>query len=239
MKYLLAFSLFVFSIHLSAFSQEQSQNTRNDYNALYKSVLAEYGFDQVLFNVVYYQYKYWRKIGHQYLLEDQLYSGTLVYKGEVYKGVDMKYDIFDQQLIICIKNNNSVSWIVPPYDFISAFSFDGKYFSKYIFGGVTKYYQVIFDKEKLKCLYFWFKQRVDSNKLNYSGYNEFTDSEKENFLTLGGTLKKYKNNRSFTEIFPDDIKVRVKEYIRNNNIDVAKSSDEKIKELMIYCNSLL
>ena len=135
--------------------------------------------------------------------------------------------------------NNSVSWIVPPDDFISTFCFGGKYFSKYSFGGVSKYYQVIFDKGKLKCLYFWFKQRVDSNKLNYSGFNEFADTEKENFLTLDGSLKKYKNNRSFTEIFPDDIKARVKEYIRNNNIDVAKSSDEKIKELLVYCNSLL
>jgi hypothetical protein len=201
--------------------------------------LDEYGFDQVLVNGIFYQDKYWRKLGHQFLLEDQLYNGILVYKGEVYQGVDMKYDIYDQQLIICVKNNNSATWIVPPGDFISAFSFGGKYFSKYNFGGVTKYYQVIFNEEKLRCLYYWFKQKGESNKLNYSGYNEFTDSEKENFLTLDGSIFRYKNNKSFIEIFPVNIKNRVKEYVNNNHINVTKSSDEKMKELLAYCNSLL
>jgi hypothetical protein len=71
------------------------------------------------------------------------------------------------------------------------------------------------------------------------GFNEFTESEKENYLILDGSLKKYKNNRSFTELFQNEIKSRVKEYIRNNHINVAKSSDGKIKELLTYCNSLL
>jgi hypothetical protein len=239
MKYFLTFSVFLLSCHFSLLAQQPSKDVRTDFNKLYKSVVDEYGFDQVLVNGIFYQDKYWRKIGHQFLLEDQLYNGILVYKGEVYKGVDMKYDIYDQQLIICVKNNNSAIWIVPPGDFISAFSFGDKSFSKYNFGGVARYYQVVFDKEKLKCLYYWFKQRGESNKLNYSGYNEFTDSEKENFLALDGSLFKYKNNKSFIEIFPVNIKGRVKDYVSNNHINVTKSSDEKMKELLAYCNSLL
>ena len=43
-----------------------------------------------------------------FYMKDQLYNGTLVYKGKVYKGVEMKYDIYDQQLILSIKNNNSI-----------------------------------------------------------------------------------------------------------------------------------
>jgi hypothetical protein len=239
MKYLFVLSLFVLSFHPSAFAQEQSQYPRTDYNKLYKSVMDEYGFDQVLVNGILYKDKYQRKIGHQFLLEDQLYKGTLVYRGKVYKGVEMKYDIYDQQLILCVNNNNLIAWIVPPNDFISDFSLGDKFFSKYKFQGEPRFYQVVFDTEKLKCLYYWFKQRGDSNKLNYSGYNEFTDSEKESYVILDGSLKNYKNNRSFTELFPNEIKARVREYIRSNHIKVAKSSDEKIKELLTYCNSFL
>jgi hypothetical protein len=239
MKFLLASSLLVIIFQLPVVAQEQSDKTRTDYNKLYKSVMDEYGFDQVLVNGILYEDKYRRKIGHQFLLEDQLYTGTLVYKGEEYKDVEMKYDIFGQQLILCLKNNNSIAWIVPSNDFVSAFSIGDKYFSKYNFGEVPEYYQVVFEKGKLKCLYYWFKEKHDSNKLNYSGYNEFSESEKENFLILDGLIKKYKNNRSFTELFPVEVRAHVKEYINSNHINVAGSSDERIKELLTYCISLL
>ena len=82
------------------------------------------------------------------------------------------------------------------------------------------------------------KDMIPDN-INYLGFSEFTESEKENYLLLDGSLKKYKNNRSFTKLFPNEIKARLREYIRNNHINVTKSSDEKIKELLTYCNSLL
>ena len=239
MKYLLVFSLFILFISLTLFAQEQSHNAVPDFNKLYKSVIDEYGFDQVLDNGFLYNEKYSRKIGHQFFMKDQLYNGTLVYRGEVYKGIEMKYDIYDQQLVLSIKNNNSLVQIVPHNDFISVFSFGDKFFSKYNFLGEPRFYQLVFDAEKVKCLYYWFKQKYDSTNIIYMGFSEFTDSEKENYLLLDGSLKKFKNNRSFTELFPNEIKARVRGYIRNNHINVAKSSDEKIKELLTYCNSLL
>ena len=239
MKNLYVFSLFVLFVSYSLFAQEQSHNGGTDYNKLYKSVIDEYGFDQVLDNGFLYIEKYTRKIGHQFFMKDQLYNGTLVYRGEVYKGVEMKYDIYDQQLVLSIENNNSIEWIVPHNDFISAFSIDDKSFSKYNFAGVTRFYQLVNDTGKVKCLYYWFKQRVDSDNINYLGFSEFTESEKENYLLLDGSLKKYKNNKSFTKLFPNEIRTRLRGYIRNNHINVTKSGDEKIKELLTFCNSLL
>ena len=239
MKYLFVFSLFVLSVSFSLFAQEQSHDARTDYNRLYKSVIDEYGFDQVLDNGFLYIEKYTRKIGHQFFMKDQLYNGTLVYRGEVYKGIEMKYDIYDQQLVLSINNNNSTEWIVPLNDFISVFSLGDKFFSKYNFGGVTRFYQLVNDTGKVKCLYYWFKQSFDSNNINYLGFSEFTQSEKENYLLLDGSLKKYTTNRSFTKLFPNEIRARLREYIRNNHINVTKSSDEKIKELLTFCNSLL
>jgi hypothetical protein len=237
MKYLLVFFLFVLS--LSLYAQEQSHDARTDYYKLYKSVIDEYGFDQVLDNGFLYTEKYSRKFGHQFFMKDQLYNGTLVYRGELYKGIEMKYDIYDQLIVLSINNNNSIEWIVPHNDFISVFILGDKFFSKYNFGGVTRFYQVVNDTGKVKCLYYWFKQRSDSENINYLGFSEFTESEKENYLLLDGSLKKYKNNRSFTKLFPNEIKTRLMEYIRNNHINVTKSGDEKIKELLTFCNSIL
>jgi hypothetical protein len=104
---------------------------------------------------------------------------------------------------------------------------------------VTRFYQLVNDTGKVKCLYYWFKQSFDSNNINYLGFSEFTQSEKENYLLLNGSLKKYNNNKSFTKLFPNEIRARLWGFIRNNHINVTKSGDEKIKELLTFCNSLL
>jgi len=191
-----------------------------------------------LVNGIIYEDRYIRKVGHQFFLEDQFYNGTLEYRGKIYKGLEMKYDIYDQQLILYVNHNSSTTWFVPSNDFITSYCLGGKFFSKYNFQGEPEFYQVVFDTEKLKCLYYWFKERHDSNKLNYSGYNEFTESKKKNYLMLNGSLRQYKNNSSFTKLFPDEMRDRVKDFIKINHINVDQCSDEKTIELLTYCNSL-
>ncbi len=68
------------------------------------------------------------KLVTSFCLEDQLYKGTLIYRGKEYKGIDMKYDIYNQQVILYIKHNNSIAWIIPSNDFISTFSLGDKFF---------------------------------------------------------------------------------------------------------------
>jgi len=239
MKSLFVLSLTVLFFHCSVWAQEQSHDTGMDYDDLIRSVMSEYGLDQVLVNGIFYEDKYLIKTGHQFYMEDQLYKGTLVYRGKEYQGIEMKYDIFDQQLILYIKHNNSLVRIVPLNDFISAFSLGNKFFSKYNFQGEPGFYQVVCDTEKLKCLYYWFKQKNDSNTNSKSISYEFTDSKKKNYLVLNGSIITYRNKRSFLEIFPLEIKALVRQYIVDNHIKVTKSSDEEISGLLAHCNSLL
>jgi hypothetical protein len=239
MKYLLVFSLFILSFHFSAFGQEQPHDAVIDYNMLYKSVMDEYGFDQVLVNGIFFEDKYSKMVGHPFFLNDHLNIGTLIYKGKVYKSIGLKFDIYDHRLILYIQNNDLAVMIVPPADFISDFSFGGKYFSKYNIQGEPGFYQVVFDAEKLKCLYYWSKQL---NETYYGGNNisyEFADSEKKIYLMLNDSIITCRNNRSFIEIFPEEIKARVRQYIEENHIKVTRSSDVEISEFLGYCNSLL
>jgi hypothetical protein len=239
MKYLFVLSLFVLSFHPNVFAQALPHDASTDYNKLYKAVTEEYGFDQVLVNGIFYQDKYWNKVGHPFFLEDQLYKGTLLFRGKEYKSIEMKFDIYNQQLILYIQNNNSVVWIVPPNDFISAFSLGDKFFSKYNFGGEPRFFQVISDTEKIKCLYYWYKKMHESYENGRYITYEFFDSEKKSYLMLNGSFLIYRNNRSFIETLPGEIVAQVRKYIKSNHIRVNKSSDKEISELIVYCNSLL
>lgn len=241
MKYILVLSIFLFSFNISVFTQTQPSQEIFDYGKLYKSVVDEYGFDQVLVNGVIFEDKYLKKIGHQFFAEDILYTGTVVYRGKEYGGVELKYDIYEQQLILFIKHFNLTVKTVPSNDFISSFSLGDKTFSKYDFEDGPRFYQVVFDTEKLKCLYFWSKQvHVTANSGNLDYFiHEFTNSKKKSYLGLNRSFEEFTNNRSFIDLFPPETKIIVSQYIKRNHIKVAKSSDQKIAELLTFCNSLL
>jgi hypothetical protein len=240
MKYSLVLSLFILSFYPSAFAQTESLYAKTDFNKLYKSITDEYGFDQVLVNGFLYTDKYWKKEGHQFFLEDKLYKGSLVFKGKEYTRLEMKYDICDQLVIFYIKYNYLTVGVVPPDDFISAFSLDDKFFSKYNFQGEPKFYQVVFDTDKLKCLYHWSKQVQETSNGGNSNYYyfEFTDSERKSYLFLDGSFQLYRNNRTFTDLFPQEIRPGVRQYLKSNRIKVTKDGDVTIKELLTYCQSL-
>jgi hypothetical protein len=240
MKNILISSLCLLNICLSSYAQEHSPNAKVDYwNELYKSVVNEYEFDQVLVNGICYEDEYLGTVGHPFLFEDQFYKGTLIYRGGEYKGLDIKYDIYKQQVILYIRQNNSIAWIIPPNDFISAFSLGDKLFVKHTFEGVPRFYQMIFDTEELKCLYYWSKLRYNSDHKRYYNSYRFTDSERKTYLIVDDVLKKYGDNRSFVRLFPQESQMRIKQYIKNNKIKVAKSSDVEIEKLVTYCKTLL
>jgi hypothetical protein len=241
MKYLFVFLFFVFSLHLSVFAQAKSPDDSPDYNKLIKYVMDESGLDQVLVNGIYYEDKYGKKTGHEFFQEDRLYTGNLSYRGKVYKEIEMEYDICNQQLILNLEYNDKTVAVVPPNDFISAFNLDDKIFTKDDFQGEPRFYQVVFRTEKLKCLYYWFKQTQLTNEggNSRSYYYEFTDGKRKSYLKLDRSYETYRNNKSFTELFPREIKAMVRQYLKTNRINVAKSNDEEMTKLLIYCNSLL
>jgi hypothetical protein len=239
MRYLLTYVLFFVLSLIPLSAQNQSPDTDNEYSRLYRYVNDEYGFDQVLVNGIFYEDIYRHKTGHQFFMEDQLYKGDLTFRGKDYKGHEMKYDIFNNQLILFVKSNFSVAWIVPPDDFISAFSLGDKHFSKFSFEGKPGFYQVVFDSDRLKCLYYWYKKMIE----NYGNHKyvtyEFFDGEKKCYLVLDGSFLTYRNNRSFLEILPGEIRDRARKYLKSNHIKVNKSNDDNISSLIFYCNSLL
>jgi hypothetical protein len=142
-------------------------------------------------------------------------------------------------VILYIRQNISNAWIIPPNDFISSFSLGDKLFVKYTYQGVPRFYQAIFDTEELKCLYYWSKLRYDSDHKRKYNSSRFTDSGKKTYLIVDDVFKKYDDNRSFVRLFPKESQVRIKQYLKNNRIKVAISSDAEIEKLVTYCKTLL
>ena len=236
----LPFFLLMLPVLFSSVSvRGQSASDRSIYSELYGYVSDEYGFDQVLVNGISYTDKYWKKEGHQFFPEDRSYNGNLLFRGKEYKGLEIKYDICNQQVIVYI-DNISVG-VVPPDDFISAFSLGNRLFSKYNFRGKPEFYEIIFNTDKLKCYYHWYKDVQETCDNGYSEYYyyEFSDSKRYSYLYIDGSLKLYGNNKSFTGLLPPEVRPIVSKYLKKYRLKVTKSGNDDIIRLLTFCQSLL
>ena len=211
-------------------------NDKKLYEEIYNESQNIYGIDQELINGVFYENKYYKAIGHPFLLKDEFFPGEINLRGKLYKDIELKYDIFEQHIIINYSYDYKKLWVVLPDEFISEFSFKGMSFKKFEFPGhFPTFYQVIGNSDELQCLYHWSKKRNDSDHLRVYFSYEFTDEGRASYLLLDGQLLKYYNNLSFIKKFPKAMQNQVRKYIKSHDIKVSKSKDKLISDLIDYC----
>ncbi|MBN1602317.1 MAG: hypothetical protein JW915_11955 [Chitinispirillaceae bacterium] len=240
MKFILLVLSALFVGHFALLAQLQNSDTCSDYYyRLYQTVQEIYGIDQVLVNGIIHEDMYPNKIGHPFLYENEFYKGTVTFRGKEYTGTDLKYDVFEQQLVLNVNYNHSSTWVILPNDFISDFTLNGKYFAKLSYQEEPRFYQVIFDTDKLKCLYYHSKSKFNADQKGISNQVEFKIQKIKRYLVMNSELIKYNNNRSFTRQFPKEFNTQITSYLKSKRINVAQAGDDKVSELIAYCNALL
>jgi hypothetical protein len=180
---------------------------------LEQMISESYGPDQHLVNGIEYINLHIRTTGHKFLDEDEFYKGRVVIDGKDYKDVFLKYDIFNQQVLLLIDHHlGGNKQLILNNLRIDEFEINGRIFHKYTFpNSGTLFYQVIGNK-KMACLYHFKKQEIPRAIDQYS-------------------------NRSFIRIFPDR-QSEIKSFIRLHKFQVKKLNDAQMQQLIIYCNSL-
>jgi hypothetical protein len=231
---LLSFSIFFTTIF--------SQNTEVEkvYEEIYHKAQRIYGIDLELVNGIIYNNIIKRTIGHPFFLEPRLYNGELVFRGKSYNNIELIYDLFRQQILLNYKTDSNHFWIYIPSEHISEFSLFNKNFQKYSLKGLpTGFYQVIGKADSMMCLYYWKKNRRTVGHTETGYLYEYTNEMKTCYLLMDNKISRYTSNFSFVRLFPDEIKRDIRKYIRNNHIlNVTRSSDVKVSELIDYCYKL-
>jgi hypothetical protein len=226
-------------LSIAGFAQQQKLYYIPGYAELYESVQQKYGLDQELINGIFFEYPYWKALGHPFLGENQFCSGTLVYRQKRYENIRMKYDIYEQDLLINYHFDDKQMNILLVKEFISEFSFNDKIFKYFALQGMLPgFYQVISEDSDIKCLYYWFKERRESyHNRTYSSY-EFSGSSRKNYLLIGDKPVPYKNNRTFIHSFNADVQEEIRKFMKLKKIKVKKCNDSSMLRLMDFCNAL-
>lgn len=232
--------LFFLALAHFPLSGQEKDKPDTEPTGLLQLVQEEYGPDQILFNGIYPENIYRNALGHPFLGENKFFPGHLVAHKRLFDNIYLKYDIFDQNIIITQNpdSENPVK-IIPPNKFISEFGINTRLFRKYRGDdGKDRFFQVVYDGE-IKCLETWTKERVESfHTEKYSSFR-FKDETKKSYLLIDQKFCSFSTLNSFLKYFPKEMKPDLKKFFSTERINLASASDEQIKKLFSFCENLL
>ncbi len=204
---------------------------------LEQMITKSYGPDQHLISGIEYFNLHIRSAGHKFLDEDEFYKGKLVIDKKVYNDVFIKYDIFNQQVVLLIDHHTGGNkQIILDNLRIDEFEINGRIFRKFTFPGTGSLFYQVIGNDEMACLYHFKKQEIP-RAIDQNTLSEFTDGQKKSYLFWQSELFAFKSNRSFIRIFPEH-QAQIKAFIRQSKFKVRNLHDPQMDWLITYCNSL-
>ena len=226
--------LILAALPCSLFAQQTGENIIKELTEL---VVESYGPDQHLINGAEYFNLHIRSEGHKFLDEDKYYKGSVVIDKKIYKDVFLKYDIYNQQVLLLIEHPlGGNKQIILNNLRINEFEINGRIFHKFTFPGTTTLFYQVIGNDEMACLYHLKKQEIP-RAIDQYNLSEFTDVQKKSYLHWQSELHAFKGNKSFVGIFPDH-QPQIKTFIRQNKFRVKKLNESQMQRLISYCNSL-
>jgi hypothetical protein len=195
----------------------------------------EYGIDPDLLNGRRYSSNLSHNIqGHPYFFDPVYEPGSLMIRGNVYDGVLLNYDIYNQELVLRYqKPNNSFDFIALSKAWLDGFHLQGRKFVLLGIGeGKKEYFQVI-GQDSLEILYYWEKELILSKEPGNTHYS-LSEPSRTMYLYRNGEFYLFRNNREYVNFFGPTQKEQMKNYIRENRINVRKAPDELMLKLLSF-----
>jgi hypothetical protein len=198
-----------------------------------------YGLDPLLYNGRFYSYFLPAGTGGTPFFNGPGFvNGSVTIRGVTYDSLSLKYDVFNQQLILLYKTSVGAKNLIVVSDaWLESFSLAGSHFELLaIQDTIRQIYQVIGTGPTV-VLYQWRKDLAIDGGFGNESY-AFSKSKRDSYLLIGKKLLKYKKNKSFVAQFDLANQAALKKYLRQERVKLKKASDKAVSDLIKYCNSL-
>ena len=227
MRYTVGFIFLVLSFNLKA--QEKNSTKTSDYS-------------NILYGVVYEPENY-NSVGHPFFSEDKFLNTSLIYNGQEYNDLRIKYDVYNQNIILYqdlypdqyrfLKLNNNLI-----KEFVITDHLNRKHYFKTFdnlsdqFKGI-KFYEVVYENG---ILYLIIRSKEFQELAIEYNKNRFLDKSKH-LIIKNGEIHLFKNKRSFLLVFSEK-KKELKKYIRREKLKVKLDKPENITRIIKYLDKL-
>ncbi len=233
-------NIFIF-LDLFILQYNYSQSTGiTDSNVLkWKSYFNQfYGADYNLINGIRYVNLYPSAEGHPFLGENSFYKGNLIINDLIYRDVEIKYDICNQEIILQYPYfTGNPDKIILIKEFIDEFEMDGRLFRKYTFPETEpRFYQVV-SRGNIYCLYYWKKDLQKGSSVQ--SFYKYSPERKVSYLVIDNKLCSFSGRKSFIKLFPSQYHKKIIQYLKSNKMWIRNDTEIKIRQLMDFCNEII
>jgi hypothetical protein len=220
---------FLLLFKLSGISAQQSGIKADDV----------YGSDPLLYNGRYYTFFLPSSTGgNQYFFGRQFENGSATIRGVIYNDLKLNYDIYDQNLILQYKNNIGANNLIIISDaWLESFSFRELNFEIISSQDTLKRIFQVLGTGPVRILYYWEKKLKLDNIQGSKNY-VFSNAIREMNVYIDKQILRFRNNKNFYSLFDPEKRIAIRGYLRKNNINVKKATDQTMTGLIYYCNSL-
>ncbi len=217
--------------------QQYPQDALRDAVTYYKSVIDE---STALYNGVEYNYRNPDIKGTPFFNENELSSGSIMYDGQLYSGIKMKYDIYKDILITDYYDSHyffhQLQLIKQK---IESFTFQGHNFvhirPDLLNEGIPSgFYDILYDGG-VRVMARYTKV---VNKNSGGGSQLFIFARKDfYFLEKNGRMFRIKNKRGILNVLEDKNR-EIKAFVRKNKIKLKKHPAERLTSIAAYYDKL-
>ncbi len=226
----------LFAAYSACFGQEITETSDIDFISIYNETKEKYVVDPLIQNGVYYENPYFNAQGHQFFRDGKFHEGSIVFREKQFEGVRLKYDIFNQQLIINQDPDMHMQVNLLPGNLVSEFHTNGSYFKSIALeDDALRYYQVMYESAEISCYYYWHKNRSESHEAGEYLIYVFSEPKQKSYIKIEDLTSRYRNNRSFVKCLPEGVKSQVKTYMKTNKIDINEADKYALEELFSFC----
>ncbi|RXR20557.1 hypothetical protein EQG63_01085 [Flavobacterium amnicola] len=173
---------------------------------------------------------------HRYFDKNQFVTGDIVYTGDNYSGLQLKYDIKEDVLVCLPDQENNYIKVNLISEYVNAFSLGNKKFINLTNDLKSKskkgFYEKRFESKNVILYIKHFKNAQETFKNNRKQIEYFYN--KEHVIYAKGTYFSFETERDLIEIFPE-MKTEIKNYYEKNQ---KLEKDNKTEFVLAFLKSL-
>jgi hypothetical protein len=168
---------------------------------------------------------------HKYLDTPQYQTGTVVYEGQPYFDVDLKYNIYDDLLIVRIPTTGGSAAFELHKEKVSSFTIKNSSFIsvKKTQNAKPRFYEVLLDGDHFYLLKKHLKKARKHLDQNFT-YFEFEKDSPEYLLSINGDYHNVNSRKSIRKLFPDQ-EEQIRNFYRSNS-SLQKSDPDTFLTLL-------
>lgn len=205
--------------------------------------IAEGQYEKLLYGPVY-KFRYYGAQQHPFLMSDQPWKSTLIYKGHRHEHLQLLYDLHQQELVLFQDRITSLPrYVCLNSKYVQEWRFTGDNGKEYLFKALLPYRDILPKNPILYRIYYEGTIKFVSSaekEFNLGPYESESEMEQEKryYLLKEHELYEIRNRRTLLKAFKED-KKRLRKFIREQNLTIRTSHVSDIIRLIhFYENNL-